>query len=242
MIDRQSPIPVYFQIEQYIENLIETEDLKVGDRIPSEKEFTEQFHVSRMTVRQAVMDLVVQGILVRLKGKGTFVSGQKKIEKPLTGLTGFTQEMVSRGLKPDSRLLGFNRLHPSEKIAAKLKLAEGQEIFEVKRTRIADGYPMAIETTFIPSVLVPELTAEKANQSLYDYIEKVGGFAIDHAEQTLEASIVTIEEAKFLEVPKGSPVLLIERLSFLKGGIPFEFTKSLYRADRYKFIVRLPNA
>ncbi|TGA99755.1 GntR family transcriptional regulator [Sporolactobacillus shoreae] len=242
MIDRQSPVPVYFQIEQYIEHLIEAEDLKEGDRIPSEKEFTEQFQVSRMTIRQAVMDLVSQGILIRLKGKGTFVSERKKIEKPLTGLNGFTQEMESRGLKPDSRLLDFKLSVPSKKIAAKLALDVGQNIFEIKRTRLADGLPMAIETSFIPSGLVPELTAEKANQSLYDYIEKECGLVIDHAEQTLEASIVTAREAKLLEVPKVSPVLLIERVSYLKSGEPFEFTKSLYRADRYKFIIRLPNA
>lgn len=240
MIDRQSPVPMYYQIEKYIEDLIENKNLKIGDRIPSEREFTDQFQVSRMTVRQAVMDLVNAGILTRSKGKGTFVSGQRKIEKTLKGLNGFTEDMVSRGMDPDSRLLDFKIIRPSVKIAKRLSLTEGGEVYEIKRTRLADDRPMAIETTFIPVAMVPRMTRQTANRSLYDYIEKECGLTIDHADQSLEAKLVTADEAAVLDIPKGSPVLLIERCAYLAGGETLEYTKSLYRADRYKFMIRLP--
>ncbi|GGL62338.1 GntR family transcriptional regulator [Sporolactobacillus putidus] len=240
MIDRRSPVPMYYQIEKYIEDLIENKNLKQGDRIPSEREFTEQFQVSRMTVRQAVMDLVNAGILLRRKGKGTFVSGQRKIEKSLNGLSGFSEDMINRGMKPDSKLLDFQKIRPPASVVKRLSLGEGEEVYAIKRTRLADDRPMAIETTFIPASLVPGLTRQASNQSLYDYIEKECGLTIDHADQSLEAVLVTAAEAAILDVPKGSPVLLIERCAYLAGGKTLEYTRSLYRADRYKFMIRLP--
>lgn len=240
MINRHSPVPVYFQIEQYIEELIDTNGMEAGDRIPSEKAFTDQFHVSRMTVRQAITDLVNKGILVRSQGRGTFVSGRRKLEKPLNILNGFTQDTLRRGLKPASKILDFRRMKPPEKVAGKLMLEKDSEVFEVRRVRLADELPVALETTYVPQALFPGFSAEEANRSLYDYVEKECSKAIESADQTVEASLVTTDEARILEVPGRSPVLLIERLSTLTGGIPFELTKSLYRADRYKFIVHLP--
>jgi Transcriptional regulators len=242
MINRRSPVPVYYQIEQYIERLIDANGLKTGDRIPSEKEFTDQFHVSRMTVRQAITDLVNKGVLVRSQGRGTFVSGQQKFEKPLNVLNGFTQDTLLRGLKPASEILNFRRLKPPDKVAGKLLLKKDHEVFEVRRIRFADDLPVALETTYVPAALFPGFSIKEANRSLYDYVEKNCGKKIDHADQTVEATLVTSEEAKILDVPKRSPVLLIERVSSLTGGIPFELTKSLYRADRYKFVVHLPRA
>jgi GntR family transcriptional regulator len=240
MINRQSPVPVYFQIEQYIEELIDTNGMKEGDRIPSEKAFTDQFHVSRMTVRQAITDLVNKGILVRSQGRGTFVSGRRKLEKPLNILNGFTQDTLGRGLKPTSKILDFRQMKPPEKVAEKLLMKGDSEAFEVRRVRFADALPVALETTYIPSALFPGFTITEANRSLYDYVEKKCGKTIDYADQTVEATQVTTEEAGVLGVPKRSPVLLIERVSALVGSIPFELTKSLYRADRYKFVVHLP--
>lgn len=240
MLDRKSPVPMYYQIERYIEQLIENRNLKAGDQIPSEREFTDQFHVSRMTVRQAIMDLVNSGILIRIKGKGTFVSNQAKIEKSLLGLNGFSEDMIGRGMIPGSKMLSFNKIQPTVKIAEHLGVQEVDEVFEIKRTRLADGKPMAIETCYIPTKFVPDLTEELASPSIYQYIERECGLLIDHADQSIEAAIVTAEEAKILEVPKSSPILLIERRSYLKNGQPIEQTKSLFRADRYKLMITLP--
>ncbi|MCL1631795.1 GntR family transcriptional regulator [Sporolactobacillus sp. CPB3-1] len=240
MIDRKSPVPMYYQIEKYIEQLIETRNLRAGDQIPSEREFTDQFHVSRMTVRQAVLDLVNSGILVRIKGKGTFVADQLKIEKALQGVNGFSEDMISRGMKPGSKMLSFACITPSAKVAQKLSIDSQDKVIEIKRTRLADDEPMAIEISYLPQKLVPNLAEADLTLSLYQYIEQKCNLEIDHAEQSIEAVIVTAGEADILKVPKGSPVLLIERCSYLKNKQSIEYTKSLYRADRYKFMVTLP--
>ncbi|BBN98781.1 GntR family transcriptional regulator [Sporolactobacillus terrae] len=240
MIDHKSPMPMYYQIERYIEDLINQKQLTTGDQIPSEREFTDQFHVSRMTVRQAIMNLVHAGILIRIKGKGTFVAAQEKIEKKLLGFNGFSEDMISRGLKPGSRMLHFSIVHPPDKIAMQLKLQEGENVYEIKRVRLADDEPMAIETSYIPVRVLPHLTDQQVSPSLYHYIERETGMTINHAEQSIEASIVTSEEAKILDVAKGSPILLINRCAYLSNGQPIEQTKSLFRADRYKFKIDLP--
>lgn len=238
MINRRSPIPIYYQIEEYIKNLIENKDLKPGDMIPSEREFTDLFKVSRMTVRQAVMELVNEGILIRLKGKGTFVS-EKKIEQPLQGLKGFTEEMEKLGFKPSSKLLDFQVREAPEHVADLLQLGEKEQVYEIKRIRLADEMPMAIETTFIPCGLVKNLTVNIISRSLYSYIEKECRLEIDSASQSLEAALASPEEARLLHVAENVPVLLMERCTYLKSGKPLEFVKAVYRGDRYKFLINV---
>lgn len=236
MINKQSPIPIYFQIEEHIKQLIEKGELKPGDAIPSERSYTETFQVSRMTVRQALSNLVQSGYLYRQKGKGTFVS-ERKIEQTLQGLTSFTEDMKARGMQPGSRLLGFNLVPASSTIAAKLKIAEHDPIYEIKRIRLANALPMAYETTYISANLVKGLTEEIVNQSLYHYIERELNMTIHHATQTIEAAIVGKDVMDELNLEKGAPVLLIQRHSFLANDQPLELVHSIYRADRYKFVI-----
>lgn len=238
MIDRQSPVPIYYQIEESIKQLINNQSLKPGDAIPSEREFTEQFKVSRMTVRQAISNLVNEGVLVRLKGKGTFISEQK-IEQPLRGLTSFTEDMKARGFEPGSRLVDFDLIPSSKLTAEKLGINEHDPIYEIKRIRLADHLPMAIELMHISANLIKGLTEEIVNESLYAHIENRLKLKIDYANQVLESAEAREEEAKYLGIKKGSPILMIERHTFLDTGAPLEVVKSVYRADRYKFIIDL---
>ncbi|MFD2616782.1 GntR family transcriptional regulator [Terrilactibacillus laevilacticus] len=235
MIDKQSPIPIYYQIEEYIKKMIENKTFNPGEAIPSEREFTEMFEVSRMTIRQALSNLVNQGILVRKKGKGTFIS-EGKIEQPLKGLTGFSEEMEKRGLVPSSQLLEFKILPVPESMTKRLKMGPNQKVYEIKRIRYADQIPMAIETAYVSCDIIKNLHEEDTLQSFYAYLEKQG-LKIGHASQTLEASLVTKEDAKLLDVPEQSPVLLIERLTFLSDHRPLELVESIFRADRYKFVI-----
>ncbi|MBM7646552.1 GntR family transcriptional regulator [Scopulibacillus daqui] len=236
MIDRESPVPIYYQIEEYIKQLIETEALNPGDAIPSEREFTEQFKVSRMTVRQAITNLVNEGYLFRQKGKGTYVSNQK-IEQTLQGLTGFTEDMKKRGLKPGSKILDF-KLAPAElSVAKQLYINEHDPVYEIKRIRLADDLPMALEMSYLPANLIKGLTEEIVNNSLYEYIEDNLQLKIDYATQVIESSLSHEDEAKLLQIPKNAPILLIQRQTFLDNGQPFELVKSKYRGDRYKFVV-----
>lgn len=236
MIDKNSPIPIYYQIEEAIKALIEKGNLEPGDALPSENEYTDMYGVSRMTIRQAITNLVNAGYLYRQKGRGTFVA-EHKIEQTLEGLTSFTEDMKARGMSPGSRLLSLELGPAIETVAEQLQIGLHDPVYEIKRIRLANHIPMAFETTYLSAKLVKALTEDIVKASLYNYIEKTLKLNIKHAKQVIEASIVRKDEIPFLEVEAGAPVLLLERRSFLENDQPLELVKSVYRADRYKFII-----
>ncbi|PLS02063.1 GntR family transcriptional regulator [Neobacillus cucumis] len=238
MIYKNSPIPIYYQLEELIKGLIEKGDLKPGDALPPEREYAEKYQISRMTVRQAFTDLVNEGYLFRQQGKGTFVA-ERKIEQGLQGLTSFTEDMKSRGLKPGNKLIKFEIIPADSQIAGHLKIAEYGPVYEISRIRLADDVPMALETNYISANLIKGLTEGIVNKSLYAYIEGQLNLRIDSASQTIESSIASQSEANFLNISKGDPVLLIQRNTYLLDGTPLELVKSVYRADRYKFMIKM---
>ncbi|MYL35400.1 UTRA domain-containing protein [Pontibacillus yanchengensis] len=238
MIDKNSPVPIYYQIEEAIKSQIINGVLQPGDALPSEREYTEQYNISRMTVRQAISNLVHAGYLYRQKGRGTFVSKQK-IEKNLQGLTSFSEDMRARGMKPGNRLVGFEIIPAPSSIARKLKIEEHTPIYEIKRIRLADDKPMAYERTYIPANLVKGLTEEHVKGSLYDYLEDTLNLVIESATHEIESSLTNEFEMKMLEVPENSSILLIKRQTFLQDGTPLEVVESSYRSDRYKFMTHM---
>lgn len=240
MIKKNSPIPIYYQLEEIIKNLIEKGELKPGDSLPAEREYAEQFQISRMTVRQAFTQLVNDGYLYRIQGKGTFVAERKpKIEQALQGLTSFTEDMKARGMKPGSQLVQFEIIPATSLIANQLGIQEYGPVYEIKRIRLADNVPMALETNYISANFIKGLTENIVNQSLYSYIENQLDLRIDHASQVIESSVADELEAEYLNIQPGAPVMLIQRNTFLKDGTPVEFVKSTYRADRYKFMIQM---
>ncbi|WP_071460688.1 GntR family transcriptional regulator [Bacillus massilinigeriensis] len=236
MIDKSSPVPIYYQLEELIKKQMENNELQPGDALPSEREYSELHGISRMTVRQAISNLVQNGMLYRQQGKGTFVA-ERKIEKQLLGLTSFTEDMQGRGVRTWSEVVDFQKVPANLYIASQLEMIVHDEVFEIKRVRMAEGTPMAYETTYLPAKLLQGLTEEAATQSIYLYIDEHLSSPIGSARQTIEASTANDMEADYLQIPEGSPVLLIERTSKLKDGTPIELAKSVYRADRYKFSV-----
>lgn len=238
MINKKSRIPIYIQLEELIRQEIASGSLRPGDSIPSEREYAELHEISRMTVRQAINNLVTAGILYRQKGKGTFVAAPK-VEQELFGLTGFTEDMIARGMKPENRLLSFAAVPASQPLAEALSVQQDEPLYEIKRIRLADGVPMAIETAYIPQQLVPGLTEDQTAFSVYSYIEDVLGLTILDATQEIEAAAAETDEARHLGIKEGAPILLIARTSRLGDGTPFEYVQSAFRADRYKFIHNL---
>ncbi|UYY99230.1 GntR family transcriptional regulator [Peribacillus frigoritolerans] len=238
MIDKNSPLPIYFQIEEQIKRKIENGEFQAHDALPSEREYAEQFEISRMTVRQAINNLVNDGYLYRQKGRGTFVA-DKKLEQQLNGLTSFTEDMKARGLNPSSKLLSFEIIPADKKIASELHISLYAPVYEIKRIRLADDVPMALETVYMSANLIKGLTEEIINLSLYQYVENYVKLKIDYASQTLESSIASELEVTHLAIPKQSPILFIQRNTFLIDGTPLEYVKSAYRADRYKFTINI---
>lgn len=238
MIKKSSPVPIYFQLEQAIRELIDKKQLKPGDMIPSEREYAEKYQISRMTVRQALNNLVNDGYLQRERGKGTFVA-LKKFEKNVKGLTSFSEDMRSRGMEPGTTVLDFGIMEADTSVALKLEIQQGEAVYEIKRLRLADQQPMAFEIVYMPIDLVPGLTMEAAEQSIYNYVETALGLHIVSGVQELEATVAHKEVASALGIKVGEPVLFIQQISFIDKEKPLEFVKSYYRADRYKYKVEM---
>lgn len=238
IIDKKSPVPIYHQLEELVKNQIDTGQLQPDQAIPSEREFAEQYQISRMTVRQALTNLVNEGFLYRKKGTGTFVN-KRKVEQVLQGLTSFSEHMLERGLTPSSQMISYETVPANKSVAEKLHIQPDEPVLRIERIRLADNVPMAIETTYMPSTLTTGLTKEQAMDSIYQYIEDDLGLTIKEAQQELEAILASSKNAKSLLIEKGSPVLRITQTSYLEDDTPFEYVKSLFRADRYRFYNKL---
>lgn len=237
MPKEEKQLPMYYRIQQSLKKKIE-EEWQPGDVIPSERELSEQFRVSRMTVRQAVNGLVDDGFLVRKRGSGTYVN-ERKVVQTLHGVTSFSEEMKARGLTPSNEPISFQIIPSDEKVANQLQLAHYDPVYKIERVRLADGIPMAFETTFLPANMMKSLTEEIMNHSLYEYVESKLGLGIDDAYQTIESGSASQKEAKYLQIKKGDPVLVIRRKAYTNKGTPFEYVRTVYRGDRYQISVHI---
>ncbi|GGM86964.1 GntR family transcriptional regulator [Thermopolyspora flexuosa] len=231
-IDPGSPVPKYFQLREILLDLIERNELPIGSAIPSERELSACYGLSRMTVRQAVDHLVSEGRLHRVPGKGTFVA-RPKIEMTLQ-LRSFTEDMRARGMEPGARDLDRRVVRASPHLARRLGLRPGDEVHYLERLRTADGEPLCIERVHIPVALAPDLAAhDLTDRSLYALLESVYGIVFDAGELTIDAGIADPGDADLLRLPRGGAVLILQHRSFA-GGVCAEIGVSTYRADRYQ--------
>ncbi|GAA4345059.1 GntR family transcriptional regulator [Actinomadura sp. NPDC048955] len=206
--------------------------LDVGDALPSERRLAEELGVSRPTLRQAIDGLVADGLLDRRHGSGTYVA-QPRIAVSLT-MTSFTEDMIRRGMKPGGRVLSFRTETAGARIGRRLALSPVEEVFTIRRLRMADEAPMAIETLYLPRALLPGLRrSDLEGRSFYDLL-RGNGVEIASGTETIEPTVTTAEEAAELGVPVHMPAFLFERITRDAGGRPLEYVRSLYRGDRYR--------
>jgi GntR family transcriptional regulator len=227
--------PVYQIIEQDIKEKIRLGHLNHGDMIHSENELKEIYQVSRMTVRQALNNLVNEGYLYRHKGKGTFVNNLK-IEKRIQGLHGFTEEMRLMNRKVSNRLISFDIIKADEDVREKLFLDEGEEVYLIERIRSGDGIPVLFEILYLPRKLFKNIEPKVMESSFYDYVEQELKIKISYCIQSVEAKSASQRVAELLDIQRQAPVLFMTRNTFLDRGFPFEYVRSYYRADQYRFI------
>jgi GntR family transcriptional regulator len=214
------------------------EALQVGDAIPSERQLGVDFGVSRLTVRAALDELVREGYLQRRRGAGTFVA-EPKVAKGMT-ISSFSDDMRQRGFTPGSRTLEFGVVTAGARLGRILHVSPAEAVVAVKRLRLADGEPMAIELLHLRESLFPGLTPEDLEQSsFYDLLERRYGLTIVGGSQTVEPTVTNDEESEVLGVPLHSPALLFERVTRAPSNDVVEFTVSIYRGDRYRLVSEL---
>jgi GntR family transcriptional regulator len=239
-LDKNGFIPLYFQIQRALMEKIQSGELSEGDPLASEEELSRFYQVSRMTARQALHGLKTSGYAFSEKGRGTFVT-KPKLEKNIMHLQGFTEDMRQRGMKPSSKLLEQIVLEPTEELMQKLKLDSTDRVVHLRRLRLADGIPMAIEDSHIPLKQFPGLERiDFAKHSLYQMLRERYGVRVGYADEIIEALPATKEESELLTVPRKASVLSITRLIMTTQETPIEAACSRYRGDRYRASIRVP--
>jgi len=235
-IDHRSPVPYYAQVKEAVADRIEQGVWKPGDQIPGEPELCTMFDVSRTVIRQALGELEHEGVVLRAKGKGTFVAQPKIMENLAQTLTGFYQDMAERGSPPVSQVLKQHVVSASPKIAGLLSLPPGTPMIEIERLRFVSDEPITLVTTYLPYSVCPGvLQADLTHQSLYALLEAEYGLFISSGARTLEAVAANAHEADLLQIEIGAPLMLLDSVSYLEDGTPIEYYHALHRGDRSRF-------
>lgn len=239
-LDRKGFVPLYFQIQRALVEKIHSGELREGDLLTSEWQLARTYHVSRVTAREALHGLKTSGYASSLRGRGTFVTKPKR-EKPLPQLRGFTEEIVDRGMVPASRLLEQRVVYATAGLAEGLEVPVGSPVMKLRRLRLADGIPMAIEKTYVSLSHFPGIQQINfGEQSLYQTLRNQFNVHVAWAAETIEILPATREEARLLEIPAKTGVLSISRNTITEDRVPIEVTVSRYRADRYRALVYIP--
>lgn len=222
----------HVQVREYVRSLVTGSP--PGSPAPSERELVHRFGVARMTVRQAMDALVVEGLLERIPGRGTFVARPRRVASLITG---YTEEMTRRGMLGESQTLMARREQAGPGVARALGITEGDAVIHWRRLRRADGVPMCLEDAYLNEVLLPGFLQTGMPTSLYAALE-ARGLRPSWAEDSINADSSNAEEADLLEVESGAPVLRHSRRA-MSGDKVVEVSRTVYRADRFTLWVQL---
>jgi GntR family transcriptional regulator len=239
-INFDSNIPYYLQLIDILKEKVQFGSWVPGDQIPGEQDLCEIYGVSRTVVRQALLELELEGVIIRRKGKGTFISPPKISEGLVQKLTGFYQDMVERGLKPITKVLHQNVNPANDKVARFLNIKTGEMVIEILRLRFINEEPIQLVTTYIPFEICPALASvDLTNRSLYEYLENDAGIFIAKGSRFIEAVLANETEAALLGIERGAPLLMLDSISYSEKGQPIEYYHALHRGDRSRFEVEL---
>ncbi len=231
---------MYYQIKEFIKEKIENEEYLSGDTIPTELELQNMFGVSRITVRQAINDLVNEGYVSKIRGKGTVVA-LSKIEEPLNRIMSFTEEMKQRGFIPVTKYAKVSIVKANKFIANHLEIGLREEVYKIERLRCADDSPMVFFITYLNKELNLPLDDREYTGSLYELLKKNNNIEVVRAKEYFEAAAADEQLSDFLEVGLYAPVLKRTRISYDNSGKVIEYTICYYRADKYKYSVEIGN-
>ncbi|QQO10837.1 GntR family transcriptional regulator [Breznakiella homolactica] len=232
--------PLYIQLSDYFKHQIQSGALKPGDRLIPETDICGALGISRTTVRQAMDSLMEDGLIVRYRGKGSFVA-EEKMRRSINHLYSFSKNMRDMGHTPGSIVLEAEAIRSSRQITEKLRMADADsEVFKLRRVRCADGNPILLETTYIPYFLCRGIErTDFTEASLYTVLTNQYDLKIYHAAETLAAVLIDTEAAAHLRCGKKMPGYSIERTGHLENGYVFEYTTSVTRADKCVFRIDL---
>jgi GntR family transcriptional regulator len=234
MEEKKSTKAKFDEVAAAIEHRIQEGIYVSSQKLPSEYDLAKEFDCSRLTIRKAIDLLIKKNVLVKRRGKGSYVMSQQKIQSGRAGLQGFTEAAKAYGKTSKTEVISFTKLEePTDEILAALNVSEAQTIYEVVRRRILDEEPMTVEKIYLSSEYIEGMSDKDFEQSLFEQIEKKVEIAYSH--QEVEAILVGPEMSELLEVPEGNPLLQVHSVTFAIDATPILYDISFYRADRYTF-------
>jgi len=233
VLNRSSPVPLYFQLAQHIEDEIRSGNLVSGDRLENEVKIAEELGLSRPTVRAAFSYLVDKGLVLRRRGQGTVVT-KGKVSRSVK-LTSLFDDLAEAGKSPTTRVLHNEVIKASDLVKGALELADDQFVIYLERLRFGDGEPIALMHNFIPTSLVT-MSNEMLEQHGFYELLRAGGVFPDHATQRISAKNSSTSESTLLNEPRGTALLTMERTTYDASGRAIEFGQHVYRASRYALV------
>lgn len=226
-LDKGSHIPLYLQLANQLIGQMHSGVLKPGDRLPSEREITEELNVSRITARQAIDTLLEKGLIYREQGRGTFMAEMKM--QGIQGFSSFTEDMRSRGLVPGSKVILMECIHVDEKLQQDLKIGAGDLAIHLVRLRLANGKPVAVQVTYLPYDICPGLEHEELNdRSLFQILRDKYYIYPVWTEAVVMALTPTPEEAELLEIGLDEPVLIVNGVTYTESFDVVEVVRTVY--------------
>jgi GntR family transcriptional regulator len=240
-VDKSSAVPYYQQIKESVRTLIARGRLKPGDMLPTEFSLSEELGVSRLVVHRALRELVTEGLLIRQRSKGTFVAPPAGRSYTVVGpLFSVTESLAKDGLSPQNQILVQEVILAAGAVSSELALSEGARVVHLYSLRLADGLPLAIEDMYYPAERFPALAnLDLNNRSVYATLERLYDAHPQEAMDVVAAGSATRDEAGLLGINKGAPVMRVQRTSTDRQGLPVEFTRVVFHAERYQFVARM---
>ena len=234
MLDRNNPRPLYAQFEDVLRTANLSGQWEVNHAIPSENELSRLYGLSRMTVRSVLTQLVREGLLFRVQGKGTFVA-HSKISARSPAYMGIREQLEQMGYEISTRLIAFGQRPCGQEVGRMLGLDETSPVVFVERVRLAEGQPISIHRTYLPLSLCPALDAgDLVSEQLCTVVERDYGLKPAFVSESLESVLATQDEADLLQVERGSPLIMLQDCNKTAAGVLYEFSKILFRGDKLK--------
>jgi len=239
-LERTNPLPLYYQLKEVLKQQIRSGHLAPHTAIPSEPELVANYHVSRATVRQALSELVHEGLLYRQHGKGTFVC-EPRVQQTQSELTSLTEEIQRRGKRPGGLLLVSELIRGSEAVRKQLSLIDTEQTIRIERLRTANDIPIAYEVDYLPyprAASIYQRAKELSDGSLYNLMNSEG-LNPYIVEQKIRVGTATVREAELLRIPPGEAGLHFTSTAFDLTGSPIEYSETFFPGTQYDFHVTL---
>jgi GntR family transcriptional regulator len=239
LIDPNSKLPKYVQILNWIHGMISRGRLKVGDQIPTEEELAKTFGVNRMTVRQAIEELASEKMIVRKRGKGTFLVSPRPrdLVYKLDHISSFTGDMKRMGIVPRTDTRSVEVVEPTRHVRTLLALGKEEKVIYTLRVKYADEEAVLIERSFLPHTEFKSVTEMDLSGSLYQLLVEKFHIVLDHSTQVFSAALATKEDAALFGLKHRIPCIVVESVVYDPNSIPIEVLYSYFRGDKYKFKV-----